>query len=235
MKINNNEKRLLKFWGKVDEKHIKIIEEWVLGNNVLDMGAGYGTTTRHISKKPSINCIAIDYDKETVEKAKSIFPDINYIQANAEELPFSDKIFDTIILRDALHHFIGEANTEKIKNEIKRVTKDKSRVIFFDPNINFVLKTMRWIARHKDEECNYNDALAFMKSLGFNIIYNNFNTIFSLPLSGGYVGFNFVPNLRSLQNGLLETESYLEKKITSDFIKRHFFWRYVIVGEKQIN
>jgi hypothetical protein len=93
---------------------------------------------------------------------------------------------------------------------------------------------MRWLAQHKDEVCNCNEALVFMKSLGFNVIHKNFNTIFSLPLSGGYVGFNFVPNIISLQNGLLKTENFLEKKINSDFIKRHFFWRYVIVGEKQV-
>lgn len=232
MKIHNNEKRLQKFWGKVDEKHVKLIGEWVLGNNVLDMGAGYGTTTNFLSKKTKMNCIAIDYDKETVEKAKSIFPGINYIQANAEELPFTDKTFDTVILRDALHHFIGEANPEKIKTEIIRITKDTSRVIFFDPNINFILKSMRWLACHKDEECNYIQALTFMQSLGFTIVYKDFNTIFSLPLSGGYVGFNFVPNIKPLHSVILKSERFLEKNITSSFIKRHFYWRYLIVGEK---
>ena len=233
MKIHNSEKRLQKFWGKVDEKHIRLIEEWVTGNHILDMGAGYGATTGYLSKKKDIHCVAMDCDPEMADKAKNIFPGINYVQANAEHLPFEAKTFDTIILRDALHHFLAEADIEKVKGEIARVAKDQSRVIFFDPNVNWVLKSLRWLSNHKDEECHFEQALGIMQSMGFTIIHKGFSTIFSLPLSGGYVGINFVPNNKWIQNGILKTERFLERKINSFHVQRNLFWRYIIVGEKR--
>ena len=231
MQIINPKKRLELFWGKVDDKHIQIIKKFLSGKNVLDMGCGYGTTTSRISTF-GYNCIGIDYDPSAIETSKKRFPNCNFQFANAEALPFEDGYFDVIILRDALHHFYGEANFEKVKSEILRVSKKKSRIIFFDPNINFILNTMRKISFHRDEECNFETAVEIMKRFDSKIIHSSFNTIYSLPLSGGYVGINFVPNINSIHSFILFSEKYLEKVINKIHLGRYFCWRYILVGER---
>ena len=231
MKINNSEKRLEGFWGKVDKKHIHVIEKFLYGKNILDMGCGYGTTTSRITTL-NYNCIGIDYDTSAINAAKKRFSNCTFQFANAEALPFEDGYFDTIILRDALHHFYGEADFEKVKSEILRVSKKKSRIIFFDPNINFILKTMRKISFHRDEECNFETAVEIMKGFDSKIIHSSFNTIYSLPLSGGYVGINFVPNINSVHSIILFSEKYLENLINKIHLGRYFCWRYILVGER---
>ena len=230
MEIKDASKRLKKFWGKVDQKHICEIEKHVTGKDVLDMGAGYGTTTTYLGNK-GFNVIAIDLDSDSIEIAKKLNPSINYKKLNAEQLPFEDNSFDTLILRDALHHFVGEADFDKVKNEMCRVLRNDGKIIFFDPNVNFLIKTLRKISKHEDEECTYEDAIDIMKGLNLKIIHKSFNTIYSLPLSGGYVGINFIPQLNLLQNFILLTEKIFEKLIQNS-IGRRIAWRYVIVGEK---
>jgi len=230
MKIQNPEKRLQQFWGKVDQKHISTFSKFVKGTKVLDMGCGLGTTTATLSKM-GFSCIGIDYDSGTVEYCKKTHNQCNFHIANAEALPFDNEAFDTIILRDALHHFYGEANFEKVKKEILRVSKKNARIIFFDPNVNFLLRTMRKLTAHKDEECKYETALEIAKELNLKIIHKSFNTLYSLPLSGGYVGINFVPNVAIVHSFILGSEKVAEKIVNFFGLGRQLCWRYLIVGE----
>jgi len=231
MKINNPEKRLKQFWGQVDRKHIESFTKYLTGPNVLDMGCGLGTTTAYITSK-GFNCIGIDYDAGTIEYCQKTYPHCNFQVANAESLPFEDGSFDTIILRDALHHFYGEADFDKVSKEILRVSKSNARIIFFDPNVNFILKTMRKISAHNDQECNYETAIAIMQQMNCKIIHKGFNTVYSLPLSGGYVGLNFIPDIKFIQNIVLYSEGFFEKLINMTGLGRQLCWRYLIVGQR---
>jgi SAM-dependent methyltransferase len=231
MNIQDPEKRLKKFWGEVDKKHVKHITDFVIGKKVLDMGCGYGTTTARLTEM-GYDCIGIDYSPEAVAAAKKRFPNCKFEEANAEALPYENAAFDTIILRDALHHFYGEANFEKVKSEILRVARPHSRIIFFDPNVNFMLKTMRKLSNHIDEECDYETAKDIMDKWGFKIIHKSFNTVFSLPLSGGYVGYNFVPDAKPIWKFTLGLEKIFEKLIRGIGLGRQLCWRYIIVGER---
>jgi hypothetical protein len=135
-------------------------------------------------------------------------------------------------LRDTLHHLYQEADFEKIKIELSRVANKNSRIIFYDPNINFILKTLRFFSSHKDAVCSFETATEILKSLGYKMVYQEFNTVFSLPLSGGYVGINFVPQIRFLQRFILWSESVCEMIIKIFRLGRYLCLRYMIVGEK---
>jgi len=232
MKISNPEKRLSQFWGKVDRKHVNHIIEFVDGKKILDMGCGYGTTTNYLLQM-GYDSIGIDYSEEAVAAAKKRFPNGNYLFANAESMPFKDQEFDVIILRDALHHFVGEADFEKVKDEILRVAAPQATMIFFDPNINPILKLMRRISKHDDEECDFESACKIMSDMHFETKHKSFNTLFSLPLSGGYVGLNFVPNVPMLYKIILFVERGCEVIVNALGLGRTFCWRYIIVGKKK--
>jgi ubiquinone/menaquinone biosynthesis C-methylase UbiE len=232
MKINNPEKRLSQFWGKVDQKHIHSFLPFVSGKNILDMGCGYGTTTFSLQQK-GFHCIGIDYQQSAIDFCKKKYPTAHFQCANAENLPFEEGYFDTVILRDALHHFYGEADFEKVKNEILRVSAKNATIIFFDPNVNLMLKTLRKLSFHEDEECQYEDAVQIVKDMNLAQSYSEFNTLFSLPLSGGYVGLNFTPNSEYVQDVLLKVEYVMEALVNKIRMGRYFCWRYLIVCKKK--
>jgi ubiquinone/menaquinone biosynthesis C-methylase UbiE len=231
MHINSPENRLNKFWGKVDKKHISLISEWIKGDSLLDVGSGFGTTSGELSKTKNIKCIGIDYDNYSLNIARKLYPTVTYLNENCEKLSFSDNQFDTIVLRDVLHHLKGEADFEKIKKELIRVSKPNARIIVLDPNINLILRISRKLVSHKDEECNFEDAFRILDEMHGVIIYKNFNTVFSLPLSGGYVGISFVPNINIIHKVLFILERFFEKIINLLKLGRYFCWRYLIVSE----
>jgi ubiquinone/menaquinone biosynthesis C-methylase UbiE len=231
MKLQNPEKRLEKFWGKVDKKHIHIIQQFLIGKNVLDLGCGYGTTTAGITSS-GYNCIGVDNDSAAIKVAKEKFPNCIFNVADAEILPFKDRYFDVVVLRDAIHHLFNEGDFNKIKSEILRVSKGNSRIILFDPNITFILKVMRRVSFHQDEEFPAEKALELMHHLEYKIIHYSYNTLYSLPLSGGYVGVNFLPNIKFIHTAVLSTEKILEKAINYFRLGRYFCFRYIVVGER---
>lgn len=231
MRISNPEKRLEKFWGRVDEKHIMSFFPFVKGRNVLDVGCGNGSTTGYLNQNGDFNCIGIDEDKEEIGLAKRLYPDCDFRLMNCEEMIFEDNYFETIVLRDVLHHLYEDADFEKVSKELVRVSGKNSRIIIFDPNVNFMLKTMRVISFHKDAGCNFETALKITDDIGYKLIHKSFNTLYSLPLSGGYVGINFVPQMRSIQQFILRSENFFERITNKLKLGRYLCWRYLIVGE----
>jgi hypothetical protein len=70
------------------------------------------------------------------------------------------------------------------------------------------------------------------KDLGHNILHSEFNTLFSLPLSGGCVSLNFVPDIRGIENALLYNERVLEKVINRYGLSKELCRRYLIAGQR---
>ena len=231
MKIENPENRLKQFWGKVDKKYISLIGKWTKEGALLDVGSGLGTTSGELSKTKKNKCIGIDYDIDTLNVARRSYPDVEYLYENCENLSFPNNHFDTIILRDVLHHLKGEADFEKIKKELIRVAKPTSRLIILDPNVNLILRMSRKLAFHKDEECTYEDALNFSNEMNCKIIHKEFNTVFSLPLSGGYVGISLTPDINFIHKTILILENFSEKIINLFGLGRYLCWRYFIVAD----
>jgi len=219
------------FWGRVDEKHILSFLPFIRGENVLDVGCGNGSTTGYLAENGDFSCIGIDDDKEEIALAKKLFPGCDFRVMNCEELEFEDNYFNTIILRDVLHHLYEDADFEKVKKELQRVSANNGRLIILDPNIHFILKMMRLISSHRDAECKYETALEIMGDIDCKLIHKDFNTLYSLPLSGGYVGINFVPQVKIIQDIILGSEKFFEKLTNKLKLGRYFCWRYLIVGE----
>lgn len=107
------------------EKKLKIIE----GGNVLDIGSGRGEFIHIIKEFKSFNKItANDIEQRSEDFIKEHFKDINieFVKADASNLPFDDNSFDTVCISNSLHHL---PNMEKILAEMKRVLRDGGNFI----------------------------------------------------------------------------------------------------------
>lgn len=103
--------------GEQVEKARIIKENCELSGLLLDVGAGTGSITRFFEEKAE--CIALDPALEMVKNYSGL-----KVVARAEELPFKDKSFDSIISLTALHH----SDLEKAWAEIKRVSKEEAGI-----------------------------------------------------------------------------------------------------------
>ena len=102
---------------KLIEKNIKIIEP------LLDVGCGTGISTNYFKVKS----FGIDNNKEMIEIGKKNGYK-NLIFSDAEDLPFKNKSFNTIISVTSFHNF---NNMEKALKEIIRVSRNKNIAISF--------------------------------------------------------------------------------------------------------
>lgn len=100
---------------------------------VLEVGCGVGITACYIAKEYSCKLVAVDISEEMIRRAKErakrkgVKGKIEFIVADAQELPFKDNTFDTVIC-ESVNAFIGDK--QKAVNEYKRVVKPGGYVGF---------------------------------------------------------------------------------------------------------
>jgi len=129
-------------------------------NKVLDVGCGVGWPTFLLS--PYVKrMIGIDLSEEMIKIAKVAnerkfkMKNVDFRIANVESLPFSDAVFDAVIMDDSLALV---SNKDKAINEIYRVLKPGGKVIckelmwpvFVKNNISYYTGGGHFL-RHKDD------------------------------------------------------------------------------------
>lgn len=96
------------------------------GDYVLDVGCGIGVTASLLAKKHGCRVVAVDISKKMVDWAKETAKGekteekIEFVVADARELPFKDNAFDVVICESVLA-FVEDK--QKAVNEFVRVTK----------------------------------------------------------------------------------------------------------------
>jgi ubiquinone/menaquinone biosynthesis C-methylase UbiE len=125
---------------EIIKKDIKVISP------LLDIGCGTGISTNYF------NCVSvgIDNSKEMLKQSKQG----NLIYGEAENLPFPDKSFNTIISVTAFHNF---NDMEKALLEIKRVSSNNNIAITFlekSSKINEFRKLLKKHFKFKEVDCD---------------------------------------------------------------------------------
>lgn len=106
---------------------------------VLDCGCGEGFYSLLLSELYQCRVIAVDTDRELLEKAKKWIGErknVSFQVADVIELPFGDETFDKIILSEVLEHIPADGKAIK---EVYRVLKKGGIVGITVPNHNYPL------------------------------------------------------------------------------------------------
>jgi len=96
------------------------------GMRVLDIGCGPGYVSAAAAQRKAIP-IGLDFSNEMVAIARGKFPEIEFREGDAQNLPFADSIFDRVLANFALLHL---ANPERACAEACRVLKPGGRFGF---------------------------------------------------------------------------------------------------------
>jgi SAM-dependent methyltransferase len=232
LRIERPERRLSQFFGRVDYKHNVVVASRIEHGPVLDLGCGYGTLTESLAEA-GLQCVGVDIDEDALAIARRRSPGCRFERADAADLPFGHSTFATVVLRDSLHHLLNEGEWPAIASEIRRVLAHDGRIVILDPNVVPIVRASRAIVRHADEVCSADRAVATFEALGFSLAEPKYNTVFSLPLSGGYVGVNLVPPWRWLHHLLLRAEAVVERILDRVGLLRHCAWRYLLVADRR--
>lgn len=229
MKIESPHLRLASFWGKVDQEHNMHIARHVQGSDVLDIGCGYGSLAAHLSTE-GYSVLGIDNDKDSIRIAHSLFPLVSIQEKSLQNLD-SRQFFDTVTMKDTFHHLYGESDIHDCMRLVKRFLRPGGRLIILDPNPCLLVRICRRIARHVDEEAPAAVVPIVLRQHGFKIISSSFFETIALPLSGGYVGPNLVPEFEVVHRLVLAGNHVIERMARLFALENHLCWRYLFVAE----
>ncbi len=106
------------------------------GKNVLDIGCGAAGKSLYYIKMGAERVVGIDiipkYEREATDLAKKLgySERFVYINASADELPYPDNSFDTIIINDAMEHF---SRPEEVLTEAIRLLRPNGNLFINFP------------------------------------------------------------------------------------------------------
>ena len=152
------------FFGESPRKSIYAAADWQNVSQVADLGCGAGYLTEGLMER-EVHITALDQSKEMLDTMKSKLGDekINYVVADANELPLENESIDLAMANMFLHHVDHPEQTIK---EAYRILKSGGQWIFtdLDEHDNEFLVTEqhdKWMGFKRE------DIIEWMRGAGF--------------------------------------------------------------------
>ncbi|RKS85141.1 2-octaprenyl-6-methoxy-1,4-benzoquinone methylase /demethylmenaquinone methyltransferase [Orbus hercynius] len=122
-----------RIWKKITMEYCGVVR----GQTVLDLAGGTGDLTAKFSQLVGDDGLVVlaDINESMLRvgrdklRDKGLFKNIEYVQANAEELPFADNIFDCITIAFGLRNV---TNKDKALRSMWRVLKPGGRLLILE-------------------------------------------------------------------------------------------------------
>jgi demethylmenaquinone methyltransferase/2-methoxy-6-polyprenyl-1,4-benzoquinol methylase len=97
----------------------------VAGERILDIAAGTGTSSAALAKSGA-HVVAVDFSAGMIAEGRKRHPSIEFIEADAERLPFGDNEFDAVTISFGLRNV---NNPRAALSEMYRVLKPGGRLV----------------------------------------------------------------------------------------------------------
>jgi SAM-dependent methyltransferase len=94
-----------------------------LGDEILEIGPGYGATTRVLAKREGALSI-LELEGRYCERLRRELPGtVDVIQGDATEMPFADARFSGVVCFTMLHHLPSSELQDRLFGEVSRVLR----------------------------------------------------------------------------------------------------------------
>jgi SAM-dependent methyltransferase len=125
--MNVVHRRLCRSEGWAERMHQQVLP-WALegvdlGGDVLEIGPGYGVTTRWLVERAGA-LTAVEVDEQlAVDLGREVGHRVEVRAADGAALPFADATFDTVVCFTVLHHVPSPAHQDRLFAEAARVLR----------------------------------------------------------------------------------------------------------------
>jgi 2-polyprenyl-3-methyl-5-hydroxy-6-metoxy-1,4-benzoquinol methylase len=111
------------------------------GERILDLGCAAGALT-HFFSQQGATVIGIDSEPKAIEKARALFPDLQFEQADVARLPQPDHSIDKAVAGDLVEH-LDEPTLNAMLRELRRVLVPGGTLSIYTPNPKHVIERLK--------------------------------------------------------------------------------------------
>ena len=97
---------------------------------IADLGCGSGVFT-NLLHELGFNPVGLDISPKLITLARKKYPEVEFLEGDAEHLPFPSSSLDGVLLSGLVHHF---PEPSACANEVFRVLRPGGAFVAFDPN-----------------------------------------------------------------------------------------------------
>jgi len=133
-----------RFWRGIVRKAV----DPLAGQSILDLAAGTGSSTAAFAK-PGVRLVAGDFSEGMLAEGRKRHPQIEFVFADATDLPFANQEFDATTISFGLRNVV---DVDAALSQMFRVTKPGGKIVVcefskvtnpvFRPLYNFYLKRL---------------------------------------------------------------------------------------------
>src|SRR6185437_362103 len=114
-----------RWWGRTVERELLPwgLSKLELGEDVLEIGPGYGATTKVLAERPGALTV-LELEPRYCERLRRALPErVQVVQGDATAMPFEDGRFSAVLCFTMLHHLPSAAAQDRLLGEAARVLR----------------------------------------------------------------------------------------------------------------
>jgi SAM-dependent methyltransferase len=119
-------------WTELRLEAVRALVDPQPGERVLDLGCAAGAVSHFLS---TLGCetVGVDAEPRAVDKARELFPDLQFQLANVARLPFDEASFDKAVAADLVEHLDDDSFAAMLR-ETRRVLRPGGTLSIYTPN-----------------------------------------------------------------------------------------------------
>jgi 2-polyprenyl-3-methyl-5-hydroxy-6-metoxy-1,4-benzoquinol methylase len=128
-------------WTQLRLDALLTLVEPAEGDRIIDLGCAAGALT-HFFSRFGATVTGIDSEPQAIAKARSLFPELQFKQADASQLPESDHSFDKAVAGDLVEH-LDERTLRAMLAELQRVLVEGGSLSIYTPNPRHLIERLK--------------------------------------------------------------------------------------------
>jgi SAM-dependent methyltransferase len=128
-------------WTELRLRELRALVEPAAGDRILDLGCAAGALTHYFSEFGAA-VVGVDSEARAIAKAQSLFPELEFTQADVAALPFDEHSFDKAVAGDLVEH-LDDPTFRAMLGEVRRVLTPGGSLSVYTPNPLHVIERLK--------------------------------------------------------------------------------------------